>query len=184
MRVFLSWSGTLSQRTAEIVHRYLPLMLQGVDVFMSKHGVESGARWTIELARQLDESSFGVMFLTAANLSSPWLLFEAGALTKHVEGCACGVLLGQLKPTDVSGPLSQFQHRMFSGDDFLPLARDINARLPKPLDAIQLKLVFDQWWPSLEREYRVALEVDVPDSETCPSPKPVRHLIRYRPVTP
>jgi hypothetical protein len=158
MKVFLSWSGTLSQRAADMFHKYLPLMLQGLDVFMSKHSVESGARWSLDLARQLDESSFGVLFLTKENLSSPWLLFEAGALTRHVEGRACGVLVGDLKPTDVSGPLSQFQHRAFSKEDLYALVRDVNARLQKPLDSSQLTLVFEQWWPSLDREYRVALE--------------------------
>ena len=108
MNVFLSWSGPLSQRIAEILDKYLPLMLQGANAFMSKHDVESGTRWSLELAHQLEASSFGVLFLTAQNLTSPWLLFEAGALTKHVEGRACGLLLGPLKPQMSVAPCLSF----------------------------------------------------------------------------
>jgi hypothetical protein len=120
MRIFISWSGPLSQRVAEILDKYLPLMIQDLKIFLSRH-IESGSRWNLELARELSESSFGILCLTSDNLNSAWLLFEAGALTKHVEGRACGLLIGMLRPVDISGPLSQFQHRAFSRDDFYAL---------------------------------------------------------------
>jgi hypothetical protein len=54
--------------------------------------------------------------------------------------------------------LSQFQHRTFSKEDLAALLRDINAKLAKPLDASQLTLIFEKWWPDLEREYQASLE--------------------------
>jgi TIR domain len=163
MRIFLSWSGELSRKVAEILRTYLPVMIQGLETFMSKHDLESGTRWSVELARQLEDSTFGILCLTADNLNSPWLLFEAGALTKHVEGRACGLLVGTLKPTDVTGPLSQFQHRSFSEADLQALLRDVNAKLPKPLEFSQLQMVFQKWWPDIEREYQAALKAVVSD---------------------
>jgi len=67
------------------------------------------SRWSIELSKELEAASFGILCLTPDNLNSAWLLFEAGALTKHAEGRACCLLFGGLRPADVSGPLSQFR---------------------------------------------------------------------------
>jgi len=150
MKIFISWSGTLSRELAAALRKYLPCMVQGLDVFMSKHDLESGARWSLELAKELDESNFGIICLTPDNLQNPWILFESGALTKHVEGRACGILFGGLTPTDVSGPLSQFQNRVFQKGDFLALLHDINAKLPRPLEIQQLEMIFEKWWPDLE----------------------------------
>jgi hypothetical protein len=158
MKVFVSWSGNLSQRVAGILRKYLPVMIQGLDTFMSQHDVESGSRWSVELARELDDSSFGILCLTPDNLESAWLLFEAGALTKHIEGRTCGLLLGSLRPTDVAGPLAQFQHRAFSKEDLHALLRDINKKLVRPLELVQLDLIYEKWWPDLERDYHAALK--------------------------
>jgi hypothetical protein len=151
MHIFLSWSGEASRGAASTLRRYLPCMLQDLTVFMSEHDLESGGRWAHQLAAELSEAQFGVICLTPDNLQSPWLLFEAGALTKHIEGRACGLLFG-LVPTDVAGPLAQFQHRIFGRRDFYELLRDINHKLANPLASDQLQMVFDKWWPDLERE--------------------------------
>lgn len=168
MRVFLSWSGPLSEGVAEILRKYLPVMINDVKPFLSRHDVESGSRWNLELMRELGESTFGILCLTSENLNSAWLLFEAGALTKHVEGRACGLLIGSLKPTDVSGPLSQFQHRAFSKEEFAGLLKDINAKLDKPLEVSQLELIVDKWWPDIEKEYQRALSAIPGESRRVP----------------
>ena len=98
------------------------------------------------------------MCLTPANQASPWLLFEAGALTKHMEGRACGLLLGDLGAADVSGPLAQFQHRQFNEKDCLALVKDINSKANSPLDDAQLVMIFDKWWPDLENAYQANLK--------------------------
>jgi TIR domain len=165
MKVFVSWSGSLSCQVAETLRRYLPLMMQGLEVFMSEHDVESGSRWSVELARKLDESSFRVLCLTFDNLQSAWLLFEAGALAKQIEGRTCGLLIGGLKPTDVGGPLAQFQHRRFVRDEFNVLVCDINRKLDRPLEATSLQMIFEKWWPDIEREYELALETSAVDVE-------------------
>jgi hypothetical protein len=175
MRVFISWSGDLSRRVAQALRQYLPLMIQGVEAFMSKHDLESGTRWSLELAKELEASSFGVLCLTPDNLDSSWLLFEAGALTKHVEGRASGLLIGGLKPTDVSGPLSQFQHRSFTRDEVGVLLRDMNAVSEKPLGTPQLHLIFKKWWPDIESAYETALKSA--DDTSKRKPRDQRELI-------
>jgi len=158
MKLFISWSGQLSREVGEILRKYLPLMLQDLSVFMSKNDLESGSRWSLELAKELDESQFGVICLTPDNLNSSWILFEAGALTKHLEGRACGLLLNRLTPVDITGPLSQFQHRAFVKSEFFALVKDLNIKLSNPLGESQLDLVFEKWWSDLEKEYKSAIK--------------------------
>lgn len=157
MKVFISWSGELSKSVGEVLRKYLPCMIQGLDVFMSTHDLASGGRWGVELAAELDQSAFGIVCLAPDNLDAPWILFEAGALTKHLEGGACSLLIGGLKPTDVTGPLAQFQNRAFEQQEFGQLFRDINQRMTPPLDAAQLELIFGKWWPDIEGEYQSAV---------------------------
>lgn len=157
MKVFISWSGALSQAVAGVLRQHLSSMIQQLDVFMSKHDIESGSRWGAEIADELDKSSFGIICLTPDNQSAPWILFEAGALAKHINGRVCCLLFNGLKPTDMTGPLTQFQNRPFSKEEFKNLVHDINAKLPQPLREEQLNRIFEKWWDDIEKECRAVM---------------------------
>jgi len=157
MKVFISWSGEPSRRVADLLRKYLPCMIQELEPFMSHHDLSSGGRWTEQLSKELEQSNFGIVCLTPDNLQSPWILFEAGALTKHVEGRACCLLLRGLGLADVSGPLSQFQNRVFSRGEFQKLLFDMNELLDGSLDKPNLQMIFDKWWPDLDEEVTAAL---------------------------
>ena len=49
---------------------------------MSDEDIDKGAVWFGEIYKALDASKFGVIALTAEKQDAPWVLFEAGALTK------------------------------------------------------------------------------------------------------
>lgn len=159
MKVFLGWSGEPSRSVAESLRKYLPCVLQGLQPFMSKHDIGSGARWNEELAKELENTGFGILCLTTNNLGSKWLHFEAGALAKkHVEGRVCGLLLGDLDAADVAPPLSQFQHRKFSREELRRLLGDLNDEMEGSLGAEQVDLLFGKFWADLETDYLAALE--------------------------
>lgn len=160
MKLFLSCSGDLSRDVAGVLKKFLPAMLHGVEVFTSEHDIASGDRWGVELAKTLEDSNFGILLLTSSNLGSPWLHYEAGALTKHAKGRACGLLLGQLSPTDVKQPLSQFQNRRFNKTEMRQLLTDINAAVEMPIPADPFDLIFEKLWPDLDAGYRNALSAD------------------------
>ena len=157
MKVFISWSGEPSRRVADLLRKYLPCMIQDLVPFMSQHDLASGGKWSEQLSKELDQSNFGIVCLTPDNLQSPWILFEAGALTKHVEGRACCLLLRSLGAADVSGPLSQFQNRVFSYEGFQKLLFDMNDLLERRLERTSLQMIFDKWWGDLDREVTAAL---------------------------
>lgn len=157
MKVFISWSGEPSRRVADLLRKYLPCMIQDLEPFMSQHDLASGGRWTEQLSKELEQSNFGIVCLTPDNLQSPWILFEAGALTKHVGGRACCLLLRGLGLADVSGPLSQFQNRTFTREEFQKLLFDMNELLDESLEEPNLQMIFDKWWPDLNEEVTAAL---------------------------
>lgn len=150
MKIFLSWSGKESLGAATVFKELLPCMNQDLVPFLSQHDIESGARWSLRIAEELEETDFGILFLTPTNLSSDWLLFEAGALTKHLNGRAAGVLLGGLSPRDVSGPLSQFQHCVFTKDNIGKLFTSILKISQSNLEAHQATRIIDKWWSDFE----------------------------------
>jgi hypothetical protein len=157
MKVFLSWSGDLSHEVAEAFHKYLPLMFREMDPFLSSHDIGSGDRWSKELAASLDQTNFGLIFLTRDNLTTPWLLFEAGALTRHAEGRACCMLLDGLPLSEVRGPLAQFQNKQFSKTNVRVVVRDLTRLLPRSPESDQFDLIFEKWWPDIETAYNRAL---------------------------
>jgi len=84
MRVFLGWSGYISHKVALAFHDWLPKVIQAVKPFMSSEDMAKGARWSGEIAKELQSSSFGVIFVTPENVTSPWINFEAGALSREI----------------------------------------------------------------------------------------------------
>jgi len=154
MRVFFSWSGERSKQTAEIFSQWLKKVIQAVDPWMS-HEMEKGSRWIQEIPVNLETSKMGIICLTNDNLESPWLLFEAGALSKTQEAKVCTFLL-DVSHSDVEYPLAQFQHTTFEKDDVKRLVKTVNEQVRKEdehaLDDATLDEVFEQWWPNLEKE--------------------------------
>ena len=165
MNLFISWSGEQSKRLATVLREFVPLMLQGTNPFMSRHDLESGTRWGQQLAAELELSNFGIICLTPDNLNSNWLMFEAGALTKLADGRACGLLFGDVSPSDISGPLSQFQHRNFDENGVKHLFDDLNGLCESPLGESQLNTIFDKFWPDLESECVTILQSTTPKTD-------------------
>lgn len=143
MKIFLSWSGDTSHAIAEKLFRWLPMVIQKVDPYISTE-IEKGTRWSSDIAQHLEECSFGIACVTAENKEAPWLLFEAGALSKSVsEGKLAPVLFG-LEQTDIQrSPLSQFQMTKFDRAEFLRLLQSINDSLEGGLDQDILNSLFD-----------------------------------------
>lgn len=167
MKVFVSWSGNRSKALADILRRWLPSVLQAVRPYYSPDDVAKGARWSSEIAKELEASRVGLLVLTPENQEAPWLLFEAGALAKNLDRSkVCPILFGGLEPTDVKGPLVQFQAGRFDNDDMKRVIKMMNAELgdgalaPDVLDS-----VFEMWFPRLSEQVAKALSEADEDEE-------------------
>src|SRR6185369_14317031 len=117
MRVFVSWSGDRSRAIAEILRDWLPYVLPSAEPWMSSTDIERGSRWSLEISEQLDKANIGIICLTPENLEAPWILFEAGALSKALSRTLVCTYLFQVGPTDIKGPLSQFQASLATRED-------------------------------------------------------------------
>jgi hypothetical protein len=151
MKVFISWSGERSRLVAEALRDWLPDVIQAVEPFMSQQDIPKGIRWGLEIARELEGTSVGIVCLTPDNLTAPWILFEAGSLSKTVAHSRLCTYLLDLEPTHLSSPLADFQATKADRDDSFQMLLSINSALgPAGLPHEKLKRAFERWWQTLE----------------------------------
>lgn len=153
MRVFLSWSGQRSRQVANALRDWLPAVLQSVEPWLSSEDMPIGTRWAESVADVLQSADVGIICLTSENLASPWLLYEAGALSKRVSSSMVIPYLLDISPADIQGPLAFFQCARATREDTFRLLQVLNAKTDAiRLPDARLEKVFDAWWPQLEAQ--------------------------------
>jgi hypothetical protein len=167
--VFISWSGPRGKAIAQALYDWLPRIIQAVDPWMSQHDIHKGTRWSLELARGLEEARFGLCCLTPENLNKPWILFEAGAIAKAVEEAYVWTYLFDLEYTDIKGPLAQFNHTKANEDDTRRLVRSINKAMGDAIRQSDFDETFTKWYPDLEQRLK-----DIPPPPPNEEAKPKR----------
>ena len=151
MKLFISWSGTYSQKVAGVLKRWIPGVLQSVDVFYSPDDIGKGENWNNRLLKELEECNYGIICLTPENVVAPWIHFEAGSLAKAMDSRVSALMLG-INTSDVKGPLSRFQNTRFEEKDVHALIRSINDATEHPLSSEALSYIFKIMWPHLQQE--------------------------------
>lgn len=152
MKLFISWSGDRSKALAGALKDWLPLVLHYVDPWLSEADIEAGQRWADAVAKELEACNFGVLCVTRENLTSPWVLFEAGALAKSLDGARVTPLLLDIDFREISGPLAQFQAKKFEKKGVLELVQSLNQNAAQPVPDDRYKQLFDALWPELEKK--------------------------------
>jgi hypothetical protein len=164
MKVFISWSGERSKMIASALRDWLPQVIQAIQPWMSESDIDKGTLWYEEISQQLKEAKAGIICLTPENLNEPWILFEAGAISKTFEKAyVCTYLFG-LKPSEVARPLSVFMATEANEDDTRKLLQTLNRALgDKALQESQFEKTFDKWWPDLMQSLnKVPDKIDLP----------------------
>lgn len=160
MKIFISWSGKISQQLAQTLREWLPDVIQSVHAFVSSEDIDKGERWVNELFKELDDCVFGIFCVTGENLNSPWLNFEAGAIFKSLRqqsnAKVCTLLFG-IEPGAVSGPLSLFQATCYEKGDVRRLINTINKSLSTPLSSEKLDRAFELHWLELDKRLQPLL---------------------------
>jgi len=151
VKVFLSWSGEISRQVAGVLRDWLPSVIQALDPYVSSDDIDKGARWSTDIAKELEASSFGIVCVTPENLEAPWLHFEAGALSKTVDRArVCPFLFG-VKRSEVQGPLLQFQSAVYEQEDVKKMMFSLNSACGQAaLDEGRLGEILEMWWPRLK----------------------------------
>ncbi len=153
MKVFLSWSGEKSHKVALVFRDWFPSVIQSLVPYVSSEDIDKGTRWSTDIAKELEDSSFGILCVTKENLTAPWLTFEAGALSKTMDKSFVSPFLFDIKRFRVDGPILQFQSTIFSQEDMLKLIKTLNKACGEDqLTDERLDKAFGVWWPTLEEE--------------------------------
>lgn len=93
-------------------------------------------------------------------------MFEAGALAKSLEKSRVVPMLFGVSPSDLQGPLTQFQATAFTKEDVKKLIKTINSTLEDAaLDNNVLDSVYEKWWPDLEAKVSDVMAVTEKDEE-------------------
>lgn len=179
MKIFISWSGDRSKALAQAFKEWLPLVLHYVEPWHSDADIDAGERWAQSVAKELAASNFGIICVTSENITSPWILFEAGALTKSLETGRVIPLLLDLEFTDISGssPLAQFQAKKLTRQGVQEIINSIQQAAEKPVLEARATELFDALWTALESKLE-AIPKEAPDErEVRPTTEVLEDLV-------
>lgn len=176
MKIFISWSGEKSRQIGEAFRHWLPDVIQSVRPYFTPDDVAKGQRWAADIAENLHTSQFGLFCLTSENLNAPWLLFEAGAVSKDSKnGKVCPLLFG-IDSTQLAGPLLQFQATTYSREEVYKFLKSINAETNNPLNDVQLERAFDRCWNELDNKIQEILASNAQDQ--APVPRSLQDMVK------
>lgn len=148
MKVFLSWSGNRSRELALTLRQWLPSVIQSLNPWMSEEDIRSGELWPLRLSQELDQAAFGIVCVSPENILAPWLVFEAGALSKRFEQSRICPYLLDMEPSDLAeSPLKNFQAARVDEAGTWKLIQSINDAQDISVKEDLLRVAFNRGWP-------------------------------------
>lgn len=117
--VFISWSGEDTKLVAGVLHEILSERFdkKGLVFFYSPE-IPTGSIWVNSILTNLEKCCFGIICMSIHNIDSPWLNFEAGAISKtyydrNKQKIPANSIytfnIEHINPKKLKGPLSIFQ---------------------------------------------------------------------------
>lgn len=181
MKVFISWSGQRSRIVAESLRDCLKDVIQALEPWISSADIDKGARWRSEISARLEECQVGIICLTRDNMEAPWLLFEAGALSKVQHASYVCTLLLDIAPNEVREPLGQFQGTRLQKEDVFQLISTINNLMGEgaSLSERQLERAFNRVWPDFEEELNKVSRKGIEEQPAPDVPKMLEEVLGY-----
>lgn len=158
MKIFISWSGQRSHEVAKLLSSWIRCVIQATEPWLSSEDIDRGSLWNNEINDQLKETSNGIICLTKSNINNPWILFEAGSLSKGLSSARIFTFLIDIDTLQIDPPLSQFNHTKPISTDLFKLVKSINSRLERKVDPEILNQVFDLQYPIFEEKFNKILE--------------------------
>lgn len=150
VRIFISWSGNRSQQLAKYLDEFLGMIFESADTFLSTKDIQPGKRWGEVIASALDDINFGIICVTPENINEPWILFEAGALSKSVDEANVIPLLLEAEFKDLTGPLTQFQAHKVERDSVWRIVDALHDLSQTKRDKSVVETLFNTLWEKFE----------------------------------
>lgn len=124
--VFISWSGKRSKELARLFVLYGKDLLTNVSFYFSSDEIKGGEKQRQNIESCLNNTNFGIVFLTSTNLSSKWIYFEAGAISRTLEKHRIIPLLYDIDIEKIGEPFSAYQGFKIDKESLLKVFIDIN----------------------------------------------------------
>ncbi|MEM9996845.1 MAG: toll/interleukin-1 receptor domain-containing protein [Bacteroidota bacterium] len=154
MDVFISWSGERSREFASALGRWLEMVIQSAKIWISTEDIAPGDRWARNLSGILDECDFGILCITPENIVAPWILFEAGALSKKLENAKVVPLLFEVSPGDLPSPLAQFHGVTADQKGVSALVGSILSSMNSDEIVSRVERACEKMWGVLENDWQ------------------------------
>ncbi len=118
------------------------------------------------VGRSLKKHHIGIICVTPENMFAPWVMFEAGALSRSGESGRVIPLLLSMTVPELTGPLSQFLSAEVTKDDMLGILRSLNneGNPRQPDDAVSD--ILDHFWPELRDAMASVANMSIPGDST------------------
>lgn len=124
--VFISWSGKRNKELARLFVLYGKDLLTNVSFYFSSDEIKGGEKQRQNIESGLNNTNFGIVFLTSTNLSSKWIYFEAGAISRTLEKHRIIPLLYDIDIEKIGEPFSAYQGFKIDKESLLKVFIDIN----------------------------------------------------------
>lgn len=152
-QIFLSWSGELSRQIAIALQRWIDVVFESLHAWVSDTDIALGARSIKSIEESLDQSIGGLLILTVENQTSPWVNFEAGALSRQFEsrdGRVIPLLVDATHMGQLKAPLNVFQGQMLTREGMLRVVEALFEMVGRDKSFASSRM--DAYWPKLESE--------------------------------
>lgn len=110
-QLFISWSGEKGKKVADLIYDWIDRIYENAkaNVFLSTR-IEPGRQGFSEIMSALEHCTKGFFIMTRERVNSPWIHFEAGAISKAKDtNWVIPIYVDINRETLGSGPLSEFQ---------------------------------------------------------------------------
>lgn len=175
MQVFISWAGAHAKQVGLALDGWLKLVVNEVETFISDQDIMLGEVGLAAIDDRLADAGFGIVVVTLENHATPWINYEAGAIAKKVGQVRSRVVPIRVdieRPTDIDGPLGQFQSAKLDRDGIERLVKSLADAAGADLSTVLTR--FEDMWPRLQSKLAA---IEAP-ANTPPTPeRPEKELL-------
>lgn len=157
MKVFVSWSGPVSQQIAALISDWLKHTLLTIDPIYTPNTLRAGTQGTTQLYRLLKGVYTGIFIYTRESLDSQWMIFEAGAIHGNAGNSLLLSLLFELSQKDLPEPMQGYQWKNFNKKEMLDVLHSLSTQRGDDLSRQDLERTFERAWDDLERDVNAVL---------------------------
>ncbi len=150
MKLFLSWSKDESKQYANVFKEELPTLFPNTEIFMSDTDISMGSFSIPTIMQELENSTYGILFITPDNKDEPWINFEAGALSKGLSDMhVTPIGFRGIEMEYLSSPIKNYQGFLFEELKFKKTMNEINRLTDTPLPKKTFDVLLNSVWESL-----------------------------------